>query len=69
MKNKSEATKLEIFKHMFLKHHRNAQEVIFNKNGQPLAAVYFTPVGIHQEEFKNLMREIQNRVQYAGDAE
>lgn len=55
------------FRYLFLKHHHNAHELVYNKAGEPLAAVYFTPTGMNQEEVKKLMRTIQERLQYSGE--
>jgi hypothetical protein len=52
---------------MFLKHHKNASEIVVNKQGKPLAAIYFTPTGMHQTEFKSLIRNVRDSMQYASD--
>lgn len=54
---------------VFLRHHQNATEIVLNRAGEPLAAVYVSPVGSHQEMFKRVMREIRERMQYACDVE
>lgn len=58
-----------IFENLFARHHNNASEVVYSKEGKILAAVYFTPNGMNQEELKNLMRSIRDRVCYSGDGE
>lgn len=55
------------FRTLFLRHHQNADEIVLNKAGEPLAAVYFHPMGRHQEEFKSLMRAVRDRVEYDCD--
>lgn len=51
------------FNHLFLKHHRHACEIIVDRNGSPMAAVYFTPAGKHPEYLRGLMAEIRRRTE------
>lgn len=53
------------FRDLFLRHHRNAHEIILNKQGEPLAAIYITPIGDHQESVKCIFKEVRDRMQYA----
>ncbi|MGZ3742732.1 MAG: hypothetical protein ACXVB1_00175 [Pseudobdellovibrionaceae bacterium] len=55
------------FNRLFLSHHKNSCEIILNSKGEPLAAIYFTPTGSHQEEFKHLMKMVRDRTQYAHE--
>lgn len=59
----------QAFESAFLKHHNNASELICNKEGKVLAAVYFTPVGMHQEETKRFFKYLRERIQYADEFE
>lgn len=55
------------FDNLFLRHHHNASELLTNKDGKPLAALYFTPTGMHQEEVKNILRLARERMHWSGD--
>ena len=58
------------FQDLFLRHHQNADELICKtKSGEPLVAIYFTPLGKHQEDTKKFFREIQKRTLYAYEME
>jgi len=51
------------FNNAFLKHHRNAQEIIYSENSKnPLVAIYVTPEGSNREDLKNLFRVIRERM-------
>jgi len=44
----------------FIGDHRNAQEIVTNLEGFPLAAIYVTPFGDHQAQVKEIMRRVQD---------
>ena len=50
------------FEANFLREHINCCEMIVDKEGKPLAAVYFTPFGKEKERFKAIMKEIRDRI-------
>lgn len=49
------------FENLFMRHHKNADELVLTKDGEPLAAVYFTPKGRHPEDLRSLMAAIRER--------
>lgn len=55
------------FIHLFLKHHQHADELIYAKSGEPLAALYFTPDGKNREETKRIFKYIQERILYRNE--
>jgi len=57
------------FLNLFMKHHRNACEIVIDEKGVPLAAVYFTPNGKSREELKKFMVLIRQRVLYSRELE
>lgn len=50
------------FEHLFMRHHKNADELVLDKEGNPLAAVYFTPKGRHPGDLRALMSAVRDRV-------
>lgn len=61
----SESERAAKFNYIFLTHHKNSDEIVHSKHGEPLAAVYFTYDALHRIELKSFMRQIQERVLYA----
>ena len=53
--------------HEFLVKHKDAAEIICNKAGEPLAALYFSEIGRAQQEFKNILRNTYSQVSYLDD--
>lgn len=51
------------FENLFMRHHKSADELVLDKDGAPLAAVYFTPKGKHPEELRGLMRAARERTE------
>ncbi len=51
----------------FCEKHKDAEEWLFSKDKKPLCAIYITPWGRNQEEFKNLMKMVQGRMIYECD--
>lgn len=49
------------FENLFMRHHKNADELVLDKEGAPLAAVYFTPKGRHPGDLRSLMAAIRER--------
>lgn len=49
----------------FLLTHKDAPEIITDKNGKPTAAIYFTLHGRNKEHYKNIMRNIKEQTLYA----
>ncbi len=59
----------ERFRHLFLMHHKNATEIFANKEGEPLFAIYITPIGSHQELYKRVLKTVKERMAWLGDEE
>lgn len=55
------------FNYMFMAHHGNAEEMITDKNGNPVAAVYFTPQAYRRIEIKEFLRELRESFLLRGD--
>jgi hypothetical protein len=51
----------------FWEKHKDAREIVCTKDGKPMAAIYVTPWGDNQEQFKGLMKMVQDRMVYACD--
>lgn len=65
-KQGSEKERSYKFNWLFLKHHHNADEIIYSVSGKEvLCAVYFSPEAKNREELKRIMRLIQERMHYA----
>jgi len=52
-------------RYLFQRHHANADEIVFLKNGTPLCAIYFTPEAHERKRLVDFMRAIQNK--YSAD--
>jgi hypothetical protein len=57
------------FNYLFCKHHRHACEMIYDKEGEPMAAIYFTPQAMDKEQNKRFFRAVQERTLYAYELE
>jgi hypothetical protein len=57
------------FRNLFLRHHQNACEIITNKAGEPLGALYYTPTGLHQKEVKDFFKRVAYEMQYRCDVD
>lgn len=68
-KFESEAEKKAKLDYLFYSHHKDCEELIHLKTGEPLVAVYFHPDALHRIEVKFIMREIQKIVLYASEYE
>jgi hypothetical protein len=55
------------FNMAFLNHHRQACELVFDKQGKPMAAIYFTPQAQDKIWAKSFFRKVQERVLYANE--
>jgi hypothetical protein len=51
------------FENLFMRHHKNADELVLDKDGNPLAAVYFTPRGWRPGDLRALMQAIRERTE------
>jgi hypothetical protein len=50
------------FNNLFMRHHRNACEIILDRTGEVMAAVYFTPKGKHPDFLRGFMKALRERV-------
>jgi hypothetical protein len=57
------------FRREFMKHHRQACELVFDKEGYPMAAIYFTPQAMNKEQIKAIFQEIRRRTLYGHELE
>jgi hypothetical protein len=51
----------------FLEKHKDAREILCTRDGMPMAAIYVTPWGDNQEQFKAIMANVRDRMVYACD--
>lgn len=49
------------FENLFLRHHKNAHELVYKKDRKVLAAIYFSPVGLHQKETIAFLRAVRDQ--------
>ena len=57
------------FRYLFHTHHQYCDEFVHGRDGNPLAAVYFTHETLHRIDTKAIMRAIQERVLYGYEQE
>lgn len=60
------ACKAEL-RRLFMKHHRDCSEMVLDKNGECMAAIYITPTGQHQKRIKEIFKHVQEQTVYACD--
>lgn len=49
------------FNRLFMRHHKNACEIVIDRAGIPMAAVYFTPAGKHKGDLQRLKIALRDR--------
>lgn len=61
--------KFHRFNDIFLKHHKNADELVCAKEGFPIAAVYFTPEAYQRKRTKEFFRMLREEMLYRNEME
>ena len=52
------------FLRLFYKHHKHACEMLFSKDGECLAAIYYTPAAKDRQETKAIFKAVRERTLY-----
>jgi hypothetical protein len=50
---------------LFMNHHKQADEMIMDNQGTPMAAIYFTPQALDKMRTKSIFKDIRDRTSYA----
>ena len=51
------------FDALFMRHHRHAHEIVLDRSGRPMAAVYFTPEGMQPDHLRSFIRALRERTE------